>query len=123
MKAGKKMRAERYGRLAELAAGLFLQLKGYRILARRLRTPRGELDLVARRGSVLAFVEVKARQSHQRAFDAMTPQTQRRVAAAADMFVAARPAHANLDQRYDAILIWPWGLTHLKDAWRRDRLG
>ena len=58
-----RRRAERGGRRAEALAALWLRLKGWTILARRVRTPVGEVDLIARRGRTIAFVEVKARAS------------------------------------------------------------
>jgi putative endonuclease len=75
--------AFRLGLTAETKAAALLLAKGYRIVARRWRSPVGEIDLVARRGRVLAFVEVKARGSHHDAAYAVTLRQQRRIIAAA----------------------------------------
>ncbi len=111
-----KREAERFGRWAERAASVYLSLKGYRILARRFRSPAGEIDLVARRGRLVVYVEVKARRGEP----AEIPGRQRRrILRAAEHFLKLRPELASCDQRFDAILIAPARLpTHLKDAWR-----
>ena len=78
--AGERRRkAERFGHLAEHAAAWLLRFKGYRIIARRERTPHGEIDLIAARGRVIAFVEVKARSSHDEALEAITPRQAKRI--------------------------------------------
>jgi len=113
-----RRRAERWGRWAETAAALALLVKGYRIVARRLKTPAGEIDLLARRGRILAVVEVKARASLDGAAFALGPRQQRRLARAAAV-AAARPRLAGLDIRFDVVLVAPWRWPrHLKDAWR-----
>jgi putative endonuclease len=107
------------GLRAEALAGLLLQLKGYRILARRMKTRLGEIDLVARRGRSLVFVEVKARSALDGAAEALMAEQRARLARAAALFVAARPGLAALDMRFDVVLVaprrWP---RHLADAWR-----
>ena len=105
--AARKRAAERWGRLAELAAVLLLTLKGYRVLARRVRTPVGEIDLIARRGRVLAFVEVKARGAEREAAEAVTPGQRRRIARAAAWWLARRPAFGDHVLRFDAVLVAP----------------
>ncbi|MEL7029401.1 MAG: YraN family protein [Pseudomonadota bacterium] len=114
----RRKRAERYGRLAEWAAAALLTLKGYRIEAMRFKTSLGEIDLVARRGRLLVFVEVKARRRAEDALNALTPRLQRRVEAAADLFRARRPNLADLDMRYDAVTVTRAGMRHLKSVWR-----
>ena len=110
--------AERRGRLGEWAAALWLQAKGYRILARRARGPLGEIDLVARRGQLLVFVEVKTRPSHTAALEAIAPRQRRRIERAAAGFAAARGL-AEAPMRFDAILLAPFRLPrHMRDAWR-----
>lgn len=112
-----RRRAERGGRRAESLAALWLQLKGWKILARRARTPVGEVDLIARRGRTLAFVEVKARASADQAALALDDYRLRRVAAAAEA-LAPRYARPGDDLRLDAIFIvprrWP---RHLVNVW------
>lgn len=109
---------ERLGRRAERRAALALQLKGYRILDRRIRTPAGEIDLVVRRGVVVAFVEVKARQTRARAAESISPSQRRRIVRAAAHYIAANPGLAPLTQRFDAVLVeprkWP---HHVISAW------
>lgn len=117
-RTARKRRAERAGRIAETVAALHLTLSGYRVLARRFRTPKGEIDLVARRGRTLVFVEVKARAELDDALAALTPLSFARVAAAADIFRAARPNLAALDMRYDGVAIAGLRLKRVRDAWR-----
>jgi len=116
--AGRR-RAYRFGLEAETAAGLYLMLKGYRILARRYRTPAGEIDLIAKRGNLVAFVEVKARRSETEAIEALTPRAEQRIATAADLWLARHPAANGLMMRFDLVLVMPWRLpAHLPDAFR-----
>jgi putative endonuclease len=112
---------EAWGRWAERLAAWCLRLKGYRILAHRFRTPVGEIDLVARRGRVVAFVEVKARPALDHALAAPTARQMRRSLRAAGLFLARHPRHAACDLRFDLIAVRPWRAPlHLIDAWRPD---
>ena len=95
------------GLSAETRAAALLMAKGYRILAKRFRTPHGEIDLVAKRRNLLAFVEVKARASLDEAAYAVTPRQQARIINAAQAWLVAHPDHAELELRFDAILIAP----------------
>ena len=114
----KRQRAERGGRRAETIAAWWLRLKGWVILAQRARTPLGEVDLIARRGRILAFVEVKARATEAEAALALDDYRLRRVAAAAGA-LAHRYAREGDDLRIDAIFIVPGRLPrHLADVWR-----
>ncbi|HEY6917095.1 MAG TPA: YraN family protein [Allosphingosinicella sp.] len=109
--------AERQGRLAESLAALWLRLKGWRILARRVRTPAGEVDLIARRGRMVAFVEVKARSSEGGAALALDRHRLRRVAAAAEA-LAPRYVREGQDMRIDAIFVMSGRLPrHLANVW------
>ena len=109
--------AERQGRRAESLAALWLRLKGWRILARRVRTPAGEVDLIARRGRMVAFVEVKARSSEDGAALALDRHRLRRVAAAAEA-LAPRYVGEGQDMRIDAIFVMPGRLPrHLANVW------
>jgi putative endonuclease len=113
----KRQRAERGGRRAERVAAWWLRLKGWRILAVRARTPVGEVDLVARRGSILAFIEVKARASEAQAGLALDDYRLRRVARAAEA-LSARYARPGDTIRIDALFMvprrWP---KHLANVW------
>jgi putative endonuclease len=106
----KRVAAFRAGLSAEGRAAAYLMAKGYRILAKRFRTPHGEIDIVARRRNLLAFVEVKARASLDEAAFAVTPRQQARIIDAAQAWLAAHPEHAEFELRFDAILIAPWHL-------------
>jgi putative endonuclease len=113
----RRERAEKGGRRAEAIAAWWLRLKGWAILARRVRTPVGEVDLVARRGRIVAFVEVKARASAGEAALALDDYRLRRVAAAAEA-LAHRYARAGDDLRIDAIFVVPRRLPrHLTNVW------
>ena len=92
---------------AESRVAAYLIAKGYRILAKRFRTPYGEIDLVARRRNLIAFVEVKARASLDDAAWAVTPRQQQRIINAAQAWLMAHPEHAEFDLRFDAMLIAP----------------
>ena len=113
----KRREAERGGRRAEWLAAWWLRLKGWRILAIRARTPVGEVDLIARRGRTLAFVEVKARASDEQAGLALDDHRLRRVARAAEA-LAPRFARPGDDIRIDAMFIVPRRLPrHLVNIW------
>lgn len=110
---------ERAGRFAETAAAWLLRLKGYRVLARRFSTPVGELDLVARRGDLLLFVEVKRRPATATAMEALLPRQQQRIARAASHYLQHRPWLAPCAVRFDLIAVSPWRLPrHVTDVWR-----
>lgn len=117
--ARKRRKAWKYGRFAEALSAWHLRARGYRILSRGFRSAAGEIDIVARRGRVLAFVEVKARQDLGAAAESLGPRQTGRIARAAVAFVQSRPGLAGLDQRFDVMLVSPWRLpVHLTDAWR-----
>jgi putative endonuclease len=106
------------GLRAEATAALLLLLKGYRILARRYKTPVGEIDLVARRGRTLAFIEVKRRGSEEAAAEAIHAKNRARVARASTLYLQNHPEYAALDIRFDAVVLagsaWP---RHIPRAW------
>ena len=102
-----RVAAFRTGLSAESRAAAYLMAKGYRILAKRFRTPHGEIDLVARKRNLVAFVEVKARPSLDEAAYAVTPRQQARIIAAAQAWLMAHPEHENFELRFDAMLIAP----------------
>lgn len=109
--------AERRGRIGESIAALWLNLHGWRITARRTRTPVGEVDLIARRGRTTLFVEVKTRATRAERDVAIDEYRLSRVAAAAQMLVP-RYARPGDDVRIDVILLAPWALPrHIRNAW------
>jgi putative endonuclease len=102
-----RVAAFRTGLSAEVRAAAYLMAKGYRILAKRFRTPYGEIDIVARRRNLLVFIEVKARASLDDAAYAVTPRQQQRIIDAAQAWLMAHPEHADFELRFDAVLIAP----------------
>ena len=119
-----KLAALAFGRRAEFVATLMLRLKGYAILERHVKAGaggRGEIDIVAKRGGVIAFVEVKARANLDHAALALSHRQRERLLRGAEAYLAARPRLAHLSPRFDAVLAapghWP---RHVIDAWRDD---
>lgn len=113
----KRLKALKRGALAEHRAALALILKGYRIIAFRYRTKLGEIDIVARKGDLVACVEVKARISLEASVFAVSDSAQRRIRAASDLWLAKQPDAARLSLRYDIVSVRPWRWpVHLPDA-------
>ena len=113
----KRQRAERRGRTGETIAAWWLRLHGWRILAMRVKTFVGEVDLVARRGRTVVFCEVKTRATQAELDIAIDRRRLARVAAAANL-LAARYARHGEDIRIDVILLSPWHWPrHLPNAW------
>lgn len=106
------------GRRGEVAAALWLMAKGYRILGFRLKTPQGEIDLLALKGEVLAVVEVKLRGDLDTALAAVTDRQRERLRRAGESLAARRPSLAGAAVRLDLIALapgrWP---VHIADAW------
>lgn len=111
--------ADRRGRGGERIAAWLLRLKGFTILERRLATPHGEIDIVARRGDLLVFVEVKRRAAAGEALAALGGRQRARIARAAAAYLQARPELSGLACRFDLVAVgaggWP---VHVIDAWR-----
>jgi putative endonuclease len=111
--------AEQAGRRAEIFAALALQLKGYVILVRRAKNVRGEIDLIARRGKVLAFIEVKMRHKPSDPAEILTAGQMQRIVNSATGWAASRAWTQQCQWRYDFVLVAPWRWpVHIKDAWR-----
>lgn len=111
--------AERSGRRAERACVWTLRLKGWHIAAERFQAGVGEIDIVARRGRTLAFIEVKARRIMSEALEAVTPRQRHRIERAAELFLSEHPKWRNLTLRFDVMVVRPGHLPrHIKDAWR-----
>lgn len=116
-----RQRARRRGQAGELLCRWHLRLRGWRIIAHDWRCPAGEIDIIARRGGVLAVIEVKARGNVAAAAAAVLPRQRRRIARAASVFLLARPDLAGLMPRFDVMLVAPLRPPrHLPDAWRVD---
>ena len=107
------------GRRAEVLAAVWLMLKGYRILGFRLRTPQGEIVLLAQRGGVLAVVEVKRRQTLDLALETVSPAQRDGLRRAGAAIASRRPSLQNLAVRLDLVALAPGRLPiHSPDAWR-----
>jgi len=117
----RRQRAQRRGRVAEWLCLWHLRLRGWHILARDWRCPAGEIDILARRGKVLAVIEVKSRGEIATAAAALAPRQRRRINRAAEAFLLQRSDLAGLDLRFDLMLVAPLRLPrHWRGAWRAD---
>jgi putative endonuclease len=105
------------GLWAERVAELLLRAKGYRLLAHRFKTPVGEIDLIARKGKTLVFVEVKFRDSFEKGVYAILPAAQERIMRAAQLYLARQPEYALYNMRFDVVIVtgWRWP-QHLKNV-------
>lgn len=116
--------AERRGRRAEMLCVWYLRLTGWRIRAQRLRAKRGtgsgEIDIIAQRGHVVAFIEVKARKTVAAALEAVHPQQRARIARAAEAFLARLPDDPKRQVRFDVMTVSGFLPHHVADAWRPD---
>lgn len=113
----KRIAAFEHGISAESRAAALLLMKGYRIRARRFRSPAGEIDIVATRRRTLVFVEVKARAKYDDAVEAVTEHQRRRIIVAAEFWLAQRPQDVQGDVRFDVVLVTPGRIPqHLPGA-------
>lgn len=113
----KKLAAYRRGFFAEYLAAAFLLLKGYQIVAMRYRSKGGEVDIVARKGDLAIFVEVKARRRVDDAVFAVGYTTQKRIEAASLHWLSKQKDGERLSRRYDIIAVLPWRLpAHFRDV-------
>ena len=113
-----KRQAWAFGHKAETWAVWMLRLKGYRILARRYKSRLGEIDIIAQRGSLISFIEVKGRRSAPLETPVTNGQMQR-IARTAQLFMQECSDVQNFDMCFDIILVRPWHWPdHQKDAWR-----
>lgn len=109
--------AFRTGISAESRAAALMVAKGFRILARRWKSPIGEIDIVARRRALLVFVEVKARNTLDDAAESVTPRQRARIVAAAEAWLATYPDTTFTDVRFDAVLVAPGKMPrHIQGA-------
>ncbi len=121
----KKRKAYDFGVTAEKLAAVFLIMKGYRIISRRYRNPKGEIDIIAKKGNTLAIIEVKARKDFSSCAYSITPWKQKKILSATNWLIGGSGKIAGLNMasehniRFDAILVIPMRLPkHIKDAWR-----
>ena len=112
--------AEGAGRRGESWAALFLKLQFYRVLARRVKTPVGEIDLIAERGGTTVFVEVKARSFSAGEAEALEAVNRRRIVRAAQYWLSRNPERAATPLRFDVIFLapfaWPRHIVNAFDA-------
>jgi putative endonuclease len=108
------------GLKAEKLAEFVLMLKGYRILARRYKTPLGEIDLVTKRGRTVCFVEVKRRGTGREGAEAIHAKNRARVGNAAALYLQKHPQYTDMNIRFDAVIVspraWP---RHIPRAWEQ----
>jgi putative endonuclease len=118
----KRVAAYKGGLSAESKAAAFLLMKGYRILARRFRSPVGEIDIVCGRRNVLVFAEVKTRATYDEAVEAVTEQQRRRIVAGANYWLASHPKDAEREIRFDVVIMTPGKLPqHIPNAFDAGR--
>ncbi|WP_404423396.1 YraN family protein [Thalassospira australica] len=111
-----RKQAERAGRRAEWICAMWLRLCGYRVLAMRFRCPVGEIDIIVKKGNLIAAIEVKNRNNIDDALHALRPRQQQRIARALSTF-AVRTSHQG-DLRFDIMAISKgWRIRHLKNVW------
>ncbi|MFD2204842.1 YraN family protein [Kiloniella antarctica] len=115
----KKVKAQKKGKYAELAAAWYLRLKGYKILTQNYKTKVGEIDLIARKANTLCFIEVKKRATKAEAAAAITSKQQARIIRAAECFLNQHSHYQPLNQRFDAVLIGATVIPyHIQNAWQ-----
>lgn len=117
--------ANKKGKMAEKLAGWFLRINGYKIICKNFRPLKGigagEIDLIAVRGNLLIFVEVKARANEELAAYALLPEQMKRIIKSAEIFMAEHLQFSNYDLRFDVILVGSLKFPfHIKDAFRVD---
>lgn len=111
-----RKKAERRGRVGEVLAALYLRAQFFAIKSTRFKTPVGEIDLVAERGDLTIFVEVKVRASKSQEYEALAAVNKNRISRAANFYLSKNPAIANRSLRFDVIFLAPW-------SWPRHVMG
>lgn len=115
--AGEKKTSHNKGLAAEALAAIYLRLKGYKILERRYRTHLGEIDIIAKRYGVVAFIEVKFRRNYEEAAEAVDRINQSRVRKAAELYLAKHTEYTVFETRFDALVMAPGRLPeHIENA-------
>ncbi len=106
------------GLIAEKFAKGYFILKGYKILDERFKTPLGEIDLIISKKELLVFVEVKLRQSIEKAKESIHARNQQRVYSAAELYLQKHPEYNNFEMRFDALVLAPCSVPqHIENAW------
>lgn len=110
---------EKHGRFAENIAAIWLKCCGYRIVKRNVKMRSGEIDIIATRKNVIAFVEVKARPNLDAGLRAVPDKSWRRISRSAEIWMSHQSEFASFDWRYDLIVVCPWKFPkQMKDFWR-----
>ena len=114
----RRRKAYRLGHRAEFLAAWALRLKGYRIVARRFKTPVGEVDLIARKKNLVLLVEVKARRTEEAALHSISRTAQRRIESAGEWWLSQQRDFAKLSWRCDVVAVTPWRWPiHFENVW------
>ena len=117
MNIEQKRRIYYFGIIAEIIAAFYLRCKFYQILARRFKSPFGEIDLIAKKGKQLIFVEIKARRDTS-LMDFISKHQQQRIIKTSQYFLIRFPKYQTCKLRFDAIIMnkyfWP---LHFKNYW------
>ena len=108
--------ADKRGHTAEWLCRAWLRLKGYGVLEARFKTAVGEIDIIAKQGKTIVFIEVKAHKSVEASLRSVTPKQQRRILKAARWFTSAQPGYANNPMRFDVMVVNGMRIHHLKNA-------
>ncbi len=116
--SGNRSRAEAAGRAAEHSVSVWYETQGYTTLGRRVRTPRGEIDLVVTNDDTIIFVEVKARRNAVAGAESVTPRQQARITGAAEIVLAEHPSWARDSSRFDVVLVVAGTIIAIPDAFR-----
>ena len=98
------------GYFGEFIATVLLWCKGYRILKHRYKLSGGEIDIIAKRGNKISFIEVKTRKSEEKCQIAITPWQLRRIRNASQFFLKNNPKYLHCDLSYDVIFVVDWHL-------------
>jgi putative endonuclease len=110
MQKNHKIKAYKFGLIAEVFARLYLRIKFYKILAKRYKSPFGEIDIIAKKNNQIIFIEVKARENIG-LMDFISARQQRRINKSAEYFISSKPKYRNYNIRFDAIIMnryfWP----------------
>ena len=113
-----RTKSYKFGIIAEIVAATYLRMCLYSVIYKRYKTKVGEIDLIAKRGKSLVFVEVKARKNKNTTHTALTKHQQNRITRTAELFIAKNPKYSQSNIRFDLILICPsFYIKHIKNAW------
>lgn len=115
----KKIISYRFGIFAEILVIVYLRLKFYKILQRRYRSKLGEIDIVAKKGRTIIFIEVKARKNKNAIFEVLTKHQQERIVRSANYFMASNRKYNGYNARFDLVMVAPaFYIKHIKNAWQ-----